>query len=65
VDKLTINKPPPKAKLIREQMAGASPTVLVASKQMHQEGDGKATVTSQDFIKFWGNFFCFLFECVD
>jgi hypothetical protein len=22
-------------------------------------------VTSQDFIKFWGNFFCFCFECID
>jgi hypothetical protein len=22
-------------------------------------------VTSQDFIKFWGNFFCFYFACVD
>jgi hypothetical protein len=24
-----------------------------------------AVVTSQDFIKFWGNFFCFYFACVD
>jgi hypothetical protein len=26
---------------------------------------GVCGVTSQDFIKFWGNFFCFYFEGVD
>jgi hypothetical protein len=29
-------------------------------------GEGaRVCVTSQDFIKFWGNFFCFYFECID